>query len=226
MKLITNVESKTRSEKSIVRQVHVYDIHLKVHRRKDVFEALDHYVSTKDVWDQKICYDYCIFLSFPKVLHFHILRSYLDSETNTKKICNTSFEFNEKMNLKNYLEQTRNSKNKCAPCTDFILHSVFARSADENHYVLFVNPRCDGNWYKFENDTVTRVHEDEAIKENYVRDGRTSNKGQTSAYMLTYIQVSAIDEILVEIDENDIPQNLREKFYENYMKSKFVDANL
>ena len=44
----------------------------------------------------------------------------------------------------------------------YVLHAVLVHSGDNHggHYVVFVNPNCDGKWCKFDDDVVSRYHKE------------------------------------------------------------------
>ena len=63
-----------------------------------------------------------------------------------------------------------------------------------------------GKWFKFDDENVYEVQEEEAIDFNFGR-GHL-NAGFSSAYMLLYIRADAIDEMMAPINSNDIPVTL------------------
>ena len=51
----------------------------------------------------------------------------------------------------------------------YTLHAVLVHSGDNHggHYVVFINPKGDGRWCKFDDDVVSRCTKQEAIDYNY-----------------------------------------------------------
>ncbi len=68
------------------------------------------------------------------------------------------------------------------------------------HYVVFINPKGDGKWCKFDDDVVSCCQKEDAINNNYGGGGElppedtTPVKQSTNAYMLVYIRNSALGE--------------------------------
>lgn len=65
--------------------------------------------------------------------------------------------------------------------------------------MAFICPKADNQWYKFNDEVVTKCSAEDAIQENYGNDYRSTN-----AYMLVYIKTSCIPEILKDVSEKDI----------------------
>ena len=99
----------------------------------------------------------------------------------------------------------------------YILHAVLVHSGDNHggHYVVFINPRGDGKWCKFDDDVVSRCTENEAIKNNFGgNDDEVGARQSTNAYMLVYIRKSALKEVLCEVKETDIPEAMADRLNE------------
>jgi len=102
----------------------------------------------------------------------------------------------------------------------YVLHAVLVHSGDNHggHYVVFINPNCDGKWCKFDDDVVSRCTSREAIQNNFggAADGAddVTTKQSSNAYMLVYVRKSALKEILCGVKEDDIPSELVERLQE------------
>lgn len=112
---------------------------------------------------------------------------------------NDRFEFYEKISLDSYLQEP--DPNNPA---DYTLHAVLVHSGDNHggHYVVFINPRGDGKWCKFDDDVVSRCTKQEAIEHNYGGHDEDMNmtvKHCTNAYMLVYIRDSELHNVLQEV---------------------------
>ncbi|KAA6388630.1 MAG: hypothetical protein EZS28_015845 [Streblomastix strix] len=108
----------------------------------------------------------------------------------------------------------------------YILHSVFVHSGETNegHYNVYIQPKCDGKWYLFNDQCVKEVDKSDAIKDNFGRlqnqelitnqNMNDENNLETnkvfSAYMLVYIKRSVLKSVLLDTIESDIPIYIRE----------------
>nr|CAD7462491.1 unnamed protein product [Timema tahoe] len=196
-----------------------YDIQLNVKGKKNIDESFHDYITT-EMLDGDNKYDAgehglqdaekgVIFASFPPVLHLHLMRFQYDPITDCSVKFNDRFEFYEKISLEPYLQASEPTR------ADYTLHAVLVHSGDNHggHYVVFINPKGDGKWCKFDDDVVSRCTKAEAIDHNYGgHDDDTNNmtvKHCTNAYMLVYIRDSELKNVLQEVTEDDIPQEVR-----------------
>ena len=96
------------------------------------------------------------------------------------------FEFYERINLSEFLQKSDTPAN-------YTLHAVLVHSGDNHggHYVVFINPKGDGKWCKFDDDVVSRCTKIEAIDHNFGgNEDDVTVKHCTNAYMLVYIRDS------------------------------------
>lgn len=154
-----------------------------------------------------------VFASFPPVLHLHLMRFQYDPITDCSVKFNDRFEFYEHITLDDYLQEKENTP------ANYTLHAVLVHSGDNHggHYVVFINPRGDGKWCKFDDDVVSRCSKNEAIEHNYgghEEDMNLTVKHCTNAYMLVYIRDSEISNVLQEVTDHDIPSELADRLAE------------
>jgi ubiquitin carboxyl-terminal hydrolase 7 len=105
-----------------------------------------------------------------------------------------------------------------------IRSSVLVHSGDLNagHYYAFLKPDKDGQFFRFDDDRVTKATKREAMDENFGGEystpmahdgGRTlitkAMKRSMNAYMLVYLRKNKIDEIMVPVTEEDAPAHIR-----------------
>ncbi|XP_061713292.1 ubiquitin carboxyl-terminal hydrolase 7-like isoform X2 [Cydia pomonella] len=200
-----------------------YDIQLNIKGKKNIDESFKDYIST-EMLDGDNKYDAgehglqeaekgVIFASFPPVLHLHLMRFQYDPITDSSVKFNDRFEFYEHINLDAYLQE------KPETPADYTLHAVLVHSGDNHggHYVVFINPKGDGKWCKFDDDVVSRCTKQEAIEYNYGghdEDMALTVRHCTNAYMLVYIRDSQLKTVLQEVTQPDIPSELSERLAE------------
>ncbi|GFR16255.1 ubiquitin carboxyl-terminal hydrolase 7 [Trichonephila clavata] len=199
-----------------------YDIQLNVKGKKTIIESFKDYCATETL-DGENKYDAgeyglqeaekgIFFSSLPPVLHLHLLRFQYDPLTDQNIKINDRFEFPEQLNLEEFLK----SEEECPPAV-YTLHAVLVHSGDNHggHYVVFINPKGDGKWCKFDDDVVSRCSKQEAVDHNFGgNEDDITVKHCTNAYMLVYIKDSAIADVLQPVTEQDIPDQLVERLSE------------
>ena len=104
------------------------------------------------------------------------------------------FEFPEKLTLDKFLQKPE------ATPAEYTLHAVLVHSGDNHggHYVVFINPKGDAKWCKFDDDVVSCCNKNEAIENNFggnESSEEVNGKHSTNAYMLVYIRDSALSEV-------------------------------
>ncbi|XP_013388428.1 ubiquitin carboxyl-terminal hydrolase 7 [Lingula anatina] len=198
-----------------------YDIQLNVKGKKTIYESFKDYI-TVETLDGDNKYDAgehglqeaekgVIFLSFPPVLHLQLMRFQYDPITDTNIKINDRFEFPEKLHLDQFLKSPEKIP------SDYLLHAVLVHSGDNHggHYVVYINPKGDGKWCKFDDDVVCRCTKQEAIDHNFGgHDDDLTVKHCTNAYMLVYIRESMKEDLLQPVDERHIPDSLIERLQE------------
>ncbi|KAI8435835.1 hypothetical protein MSG28_004051 [Choristoneura fumiferana] len=196
-----------------------YDIQLSVKGKSNIYESFKDYIST-ELLDGDNKYDAgehglqeaekgVRFDVFPPVLHLHLMRFQYDPVTDASVKYNDRFDFYEEINLDPYLQEVPPTP------AHYTLHAVLVHSGDNHggHYVVFINPKGDGKWCKFDDDVVSRCSKQEAIEYNYggKEDAPYLARRATSAYMLIYIQTSQLKYVLQDVSESDIPSDLCER---------------
>ncbi|KAJ6659719.1 hypothetical protein lerEdw1_018434 [Lerista edwardsae] len=199
-----------------------YDIQLSIKGKKNIFESFIDYVAVEQL-DGDNKYDAgehglqeaekgVKFLTLPPVLHLQLMRFMYDPQTDQNIKINDRFEFPDQLPLDEFLQKTDPKD-----AASYILHAVLVHSGDNHggHYVVYLNPKGDGKWCKFDDDVVSRCTKEEAIEHNYGgHDDDLSVRHCTNAYMLVYIRESKLSEVLQAVTDHDIPQQLVERLQE------------
>ncbi|XP_034830302.1 ubiquitin carboxyl-terminal hydrolase 7-like [Maniola hyperantus] len=196
-----------------------YDIQLTIKEMKNIYESFKDYIST-ELLDGDNKYDAgehglqeaekgVRFDTFPPVLHLHLLRFQYDPQSGAPVKFNDRFEFYQEINLDQYLQEVPQTP------AHYTLHAVLVHSGDNHggHYIVFINPKGDGKWCKFDDDVVSRCTKQEAIEYNFGGKEEVPHlpRRATSAYMLIYIQTSQLKYVLQDVTEDDIPTDLCER---------------
>ena len=163
-----------------------------------------------------------IFESFPQVLHLQLKRFEYDVNRDAMMKVNDRYEFPEVFDASPYLSETAD---KSEPYT-YQLHGVLVHSGDFNagHYYAFLRPTAENQFYKFDDDRVTRATLKESLEENFGGDYASKANGNAqfrnpytrtlsakrsmSAYMLVYIRQSRVHDILQPFADSDTPIHL------------------
>nr|CDS27258.1 ubiquitin carboxyl terminal hydrolase 7 [Hymenolepis microstoma] len=195
-----------------------YDIQLKVKGNQDVYQAFKEYTTVETLeGDNKYAAGEhglqeaekgVIFTHFPPVLYLQLMRFQYDCFANANIKLNDRFEFPYRLKLDGFLKEPDPTN----PAT-YVLHAVLVHSGDNHsgHYVVYINPSGNDQWYKFDDDVVSRSTQEEAIEHNF---GTITDKqgnvyrSYSNAYMLVYIRESCLGRVLRPIALDDIPECL------------------
>ena len=167
-----------------------------------------------------------LFESFPPVLHLHLKRFEYNFQTDSMTKIYDRYEFPEIWDASPYLSETADRSESYI----YRLYGVLVHSGDLNagHYYAFLKPTEHSEFYRFDDDRVTRALKKEALDENFGGDFGNQPNGLNaqrnpytrtwsrqkfmSAYMLVYIRETRVDSVLQPIAEADIPTHLGKSF--------------
>ncbi|KAI3847192.1 hypothetical protein MKX03_033299 [Papaver bracteatum] len=208
-----NVDYKSTRKESF------YDIQLDVKGCKDVYASFDKYVEVERMeGDNKYQADQehglqdakkgVLFIDFPPVLQLQLKRYEYDVNRDMMVKINDRYEF------PLHLDLDREDCKYLSPDADksvrnlYTLHGILVHSGGGHggHYYAFIRPTVSEQWFKFNDERVTKEDAKWALEEQYGGEERFSN-----AYMLVYLRESDRDEIICDVGDKDIAEPLRIK---------------
>ena len=202
------------------------DLQLDVKGCKDVYASFDKYVEVEKMdGDNKYRAEGhglqdadkgVLFTAFPPVLQLQLKRFEYDFDRDAMVKINDRYEFPEVLDLDaadgKYLtpDADRSVRNK------YLLHSVLVHSGGVNggHYYAFIRPTLRGeDWFKFDDERVTRERAKRALDDNFGEDTDLSGRGTrvprfANAYMLVYVRESDMAQIVCDATEDDIAEHV------------------
>lgn len=226
------------------------DLQLDVKGCKDIYASFDRYTEIEKLdGDNKYRAEGhglqdarkgVLFHDFPPVLQIQLKRFEYDFHRDTMVKIHDRYEFPEELDLdvgdRKYLvpEADKSVRNK------YRLHSVLVHSGGINggHYYAFIKPDLkdadDAQWYKFDDEHVTKQSAEQAVMDQYGSRGTAANVDSdmdadddssnmriapnlrftkvSSAYMLVYIRESDMDQILCDATKEHLAEHLRARF--------------
>lgn len=202
------------------------ELQLNVKGCKDVYESLEKYVESEELngdnqyeageFGKQNARKEVVFAVLPPVLQLHLKRFEYDPLADGMEKVNDRYEYYEEINLAKYLENHEDSK--------YFLFSVLVHTgtARGGHYFAYISPKVDGNWYKFNDDSVDNALVSQVFHSNFggeiveIESGRSeiftqkTLKSDRCAYMLVYLH----SDLLPIMKENKVivPQQIHTIF--------------
>lgn len=233
------------------RNEHFYDIQLPIKDRNNIFESFDAYTEEEDLkgdnkydagqeYGKQDAVKGLKFRSLPPILLLHLRRFEYDFHLDRNVKITTKHDLSESINLSKYVKDSKENNSEW----DFELFGILTHqgsSAGSGHYITFIRPEM-GNWYKFNDEYVSNVSFDYVKK--YAEGGGSEKPDfnlktqelklkeipcSSTAYMLVYIKKSEISGILGKIDEEKIPQYIKDsvqKQVEEEERRVFFNKNI
>ncbi|XP_019427988.1 PREDICTED: ubiquitin carboxyl-terminal hydrolase 13-like isoform X3 [Lupinus angustifolius] len=222
-----NVDYKSTRRESF------YDLQLDVKGCRDVYDSFDKYVEVERLEDDNKYHAEhyglqearkgVLFLDFPPVLQLQLKRFEYDFMRDTMVKINDRYEFPLQLDL------DRDDGKYLSPEADksvrnlYTLHSVLVHSGGIHggHYYAYIRPTLSNQWFKFDDERVTKEDAKRALEEQYGGEEELphTNPGfnnspfkftrYSNAYMLVYIRDSDKEKIICSVDEKDVAQHVR-----------------
>ncbi|CAN4100824.1 unnamed protein product [Withania somnifera] len=190
------------------RQETFYDLQLVVRGCSDVYASFDKYVEVERLeGDNK-------YQAEQFGLQLQLKRFEYDYRRDYMTKINDRYDFPLQLDLDRENGKYLSGKAKKSVRNLYTLHSVLVHSGGVHggHYYTFIQPTLSNQWYKFDDERVSREDAKRVLEER----GGEEELPQTNpafkcsnAYMLVYIRESDKEKIMCTIDQKDIAEHLR-----------------
>ncbi|CAB4395464.1 unnamed protein product [Rhizophagus irregularis] len=219
-----------------------YDIQLNVKGCKTLRDSFKNYIQEEILegdnkyqtvgYELQVAKKRVVFESFPPVLHLQLKRFKYDIQKGAIVKINDRFEYPMEIDLEEFLSKDADKSNS----HKYLLHGVLVHSGDlhKGHYFALLKPEKDGKWFKFDDDRVIPVTENEVLEYNYGGKNPNNNPNKightlikhTNAYVLIYIRKSNINEVLSPLVSEDVPSHLCKRRLKELISLLEIKKNL
>ena len=152
----------------------------------------DYHINSDDPSDPTKIIKRSRIIKLPKIITFHICR-FDESHKN-----NSYFSYSRYLKMSNYMATDNNEKieNPSKYMYRLLAVVVHVGYANNGHYFSYVSPTIEPNWVKFDDRSSNDVVD---AKEVFFNNFGTSDKSKTicpTAYVLMYVRLDAIEEVM------------------------------
>ncbi|XP_024396662.1 ubiquitin C-terminal hydrolase 13 [Physcomitrium patens] len=222
-----NVDFKSTRKESY------YDLQLDVKGCKNIYDSFDKYVEIEkmegenkyqaDQFGLQDAKKGVLFIDFPPVLQLQLKRFEYDYMRDSMVKVNDRYEFPLQLDLDKYDGKYLSPDADRSVRNLYSLHSVLVHSGgvQGGHYYAFIRPTLTNQWYKFDDEHVTKEETKRALEDQYGGEEELPAQNPaynqpafkftkySNAYMLVYIRDSDKDKVICNVDEKDIAEHLQ-----------------
>lgn len=154
------------------------------------------------------------FKRLPPVLQMHLKRFDYDAQTGSMRKLQSEFKFPTVLKLNRFMRSGSDDQ----PPPSYVLYGVLSHVGEmgSGHYVAYVRPLGQRQWYEFDDTRVTPVKEETAVRRQFGgRHGRGSGPfgmgASPNAYMLVYVRQDEVAK-MAEAEAPSLPHSVRTEF--------------
>eukprot|EP00755_Sulcionema_specki_P005530 Sspe_Gene.33002::Locus_16150_Transcript_1_1_Confidence_1.000_Length_2446::g.33002::m.33002/K11838/USP7, UBP15; ubiquitin carboxyl-terminal hydrolase 7 len=164
-----------------------------------------------------------IFTKLPPVLMLHLKRFQFNMTTGRQSKINDQQHFPTSLDMAPYVEGGRDP----AANHEYQLFGVLVHSGDVHcgHYYVFLQPGFGGAWYRYDDERVIQVSEQDAVAENFGGEyGGGHLPRYASAYMLVYVRKEDSKWVVGEQGPGDVPARIFARFGKSARRGLYQGA--
>ncbi|OHS94550.1 hypothetical protein TRFO_39282 [Tritrichomonas foetus] len=156
--------------------------------------------------DADLCYQ---FIDLPPILRLHLKRFLYNNETYRNEKLNSFFSFPVELDMSSVI-------NKPGQLYELVSVLVHSGTSVSGHYLAYIRPTTENQWYEFDDSKVTKVPSTQAIENNF---GTLDSENRIfSAYLLMYVRKKDIKQLFKPIQNEEIPTSVMNYIEEHIRK--------